>query len=139
MTTRGHGTQGWYTARAVAKAQPAARATNTARTIGCAQPIRCGRGTGGEAGSEGGRSARSGVRSPRVLAAAALAARSLNSVDDHHLFRSGVRRELGDRVDIVGEADDVAPAIELIVERRPGVSSSTFTFPPAAVRSWWRR
>ena len=29
-------------------------------------------------------------------------------VDDHGLFRSGVRSELGDRVDVVGEADDVA-------------------------------
>jgi DNA-binding NarL/FixJ family response regulator len=32
-------------------------------------------------------------------------------VDDHALFRSGVRSELGDEVDVVGEADDVAPAI----------------------------
>ncbi|MDQ2753961.1 MAG: response regulator transcription factor [Actinomycetota bacterium] len=42
-------------------------------------------------------------------------------VDDHHLFRSGVRSELGDAVEVVGEADDVAPAIELIIERRPEV------------------
>jgi DNA-binding NarL/FixJ family response regulator len=32
-------------------------------------------------------------------------------VDDHGLFRSGVRFELGDDVEVVGEADDVAPAI----------------------------
>jgi len=32
-------------------------------------------------------------------------------VDDHGLFRSGVRSELGDDVEVVGEADDVAPAI----------------------------
>jgi DNA-binding NarL/FixJ family response regulator len=32
-------------------------------------------------------------------------------VDDHGLFRSGVRSELGDDVDVVGEADDVQPAI----------------------------
>ncbi|MHB1533099.1 MAG: response regulator [Acidimicrobiales bacterium] len=42
-------------------------------------------------------------------------------VDDHHLFRSGVRSELGDAVEITGEADDVDPAVELIMERRPEV------------------
>ena len=35
-------------------------------------------------------------------------------VDDHGLFRSGVRSELGDDVEVVGEADDVAPAIAAI-------------------------
>jgi DNA-binding NarL/FixJ family response regulator len=35
-------------------------------------------------------------------------------VDDHGLFRSGVRSELGDGVEVVGEADDVAPAIARI-------------------------
>jgi DNA-binding NarL/FixJ family response regulator len=42
-------------------------------------------------------------------------------VDDHHLFRSGVRSELGDAVEVVGEADDVEAAIDLIAERRPDV------------------
>jgi DNA-binding NarL/FixJ family response regulator len=42
-------------------------------------------------------------------------------VDDHGLFRSGVRSELGDQVDVIGEADDVAPAITLIAECRPDV------------------
>ncbi len=42
-------------------------------------------------------------------------------VDDHELFRAGVRNELGSRVTIVGEADDVEPAIELISERNPDV------------------
>jgi DNA-binding NarL/FixJ family response regulator len=42
-------------------------------------------------------------------------------VDDHHLFRAGVRSELGDAVDLVGEADDVGPAIEMINERQPDV------------------
>jgi DNA-binding NarL/FixJ family response regulator len=42
-------------------------------------------------------------------------------VDDHDLFRAGVRSALGDAVEIVGEADDVAPAIELISERLPAV------------------
>jgi DNA-binding NarL/FixJ family response regulator len=42
-------------------------------------------------------------------------------VDDHHLFRSGVRAELGDEVEVVGEADEVAAAVELILERTPEV------------------
>lgn len=42
-------------------------------------------------------------------------------VDDHGLFRSGVRSELSGHVEIVGEADDVAPAIDLIAERGPDV------------------
>lgn len=42
-------------------------------------------------------------------------------VDDHQLFRAGVRGELGEAVEVVGEADDVAPAIELIGERLPDV------------------
>jgi RNA polymerase sigma factor (sigma-70 family) len=42
-------------------------------------------------------------------------------VDDHALWRSGVRAELGDTVEVIGEADDVEPAIELIGERLPDV------------------
>jgi DNA-binding NarL/FixJ family response regulator len=42
-------------------------------------------------------------------------------VDDHHLFRAGVRSELGDAVDLVGEADEVPAAVELIGERLPDV------------------
>ena len=42
-------------------------------------------------------------------------------VDDHGLFRSGVRSELGDRVDVVGEAEDVEPAIARIAESLPDV------------------
>ena len=42
-------------------------------------------------------------------------------VDDHGLFRSGVRAELGRQVEVVGEADDVQPAIELIGELLPDV------------------
>jgi RNA polymerase sigma factor (sigma-70 family) len=42
-------------------------------------------------------------------------------VDDHRLFRSGVRAELGDSVDILGEADDVSPAIDLILTTHPDV------------------
>jgi DNA-binding NarL/FixJ family response regulator len=42
-------------------------------------------------------------------------------VDDHGLFRSGVRAELGRRVEVVGEADDVQPAIDLIASVQPDV------------------
>jgi DNA-binding NarL/FixJ family response regulator len=42
-------------------------------------------------------------------------------VDDHGLFRSGVRSELGDQVDVVGEADDVQPAIAGIARSEPDV------------------
>ena len=42
-------------------------------------------------------------------------------VDDHQLFRSGVKAELGDAVDVVGDADEVEAAIELIREREPDV------------------
>src|ERR1700683_1634968 len=42
-------------------------------------------------------------------------------VDDHGLFRSGVRAELGKQVEVVGEADDVQPAIELIGSLQPDV------------------
>ncbi len=42
-------------------------------------------------------------------------------VDDHGLFRAGVRAELGDQVDVVGEADSVEHAIERIVEFEPDV------------------
>src|SRR5215467_6713225 len=42
-------------------------------------------------------------------------------VDDHALFRSGVRSELGDGVDVVGEAEDVEPAIAGITACLPDV------------------
>ena len=42
-------------------------------------------------------------------------------VDDHALFRAGVRSELAEGVDVVGEADDVEPAIALIAECLPDV------------------
>ncbi len=42
-------------------------------------------------------------------------------VDDHRLFRSGVRAEIGDRVTVVAEADDVGPAVEAIELWSPDV------------------
>ena len=42
-------------------------------------------------------------------------------VDDHRLFRSGVRSELGPTVEVVGEAGGVADAVPLIKETEPDV------------------
>jgi DNA-binding NarL/FixJ family response regulator len=42
-------------------------------------------------------------------------------VDDHALFRAGVRSELGGPVDVVGEAGTVAEAVECVRELRPDV------------------
>jgi len=42
-------------------------------------------------------------------------------VEDHAVFRAGVRAELGDAVEVVGEADEVEAAIEMINERIPDV------------------
>ncbi len=42
-------------------------------------------------------------------------------VDDHHLFRSGVRAELGGNVDVVGEASDVQEAVSVILATSPEV------------------
>ncbi|GAA3243601.1 response regulator [Nonomuraea angiospora] len=42
-------------------------------------------------------------------------------VDDHRLFRSGVRAELGDSIEVVGEAEDVETAVKAIAEHQPDV------------------
>jgi len=42
-------------------------------------------------------------------------------VDDHRLFLSGVRAELGERFQVVGHAEDVASAIAAIAETHPDV------------------
>jgi DNA-binding NarL/FixJ family response regulator len=42
-------------------------------------------------------------------------------VDDHQMFRAGVRAELGDAVEVVGEAADVESAVQGIRASRPEV------------------
>jgi DNA-binding NarL/FixJ family response regulator len=42
-------------------------------------------------------------------------------VDDHGLFRAGVRNELGEAIDVVGEAGSVAEAVPLVKELDPDV------------------
>jgi DNA-binding NarL/FixJ family response regulator len=42
-------------------------------------------------------------------------------VDDHAMFRAGVRAELGTSVDVVAEAADVDEAVAAVVQHRPDV------------------
>ncbi|GII75590.1 DNA-binding response regulator [Sphaerisporangium rufum] len=42
-------------------------------------------------------------------------------VDDHRLFRSGVRAELGPQIEVVGEAEDVESAVGAIESLEPDV------------------
>jgi DNA-binding NarL/FixJ family response regulator len=42
-------------------------------------------------------------------------------VDDHRMFRTGVQAELGDAVEVVGEAEDVEQAINVVLATRPDV------------------
>lgn len=42
-------------------------------------------------------------------------------VDDHSLVRAGVKAEIGDHVQVVGEADDVDGAIDVITALQPDV------------------
>ncbi len=55
----------------------------------------------------------SGVRDPRRMRVAI--------VDDHDLFRAGVRAEIGEFVEVVGEASGVDSAVALIERERPDV------------------
>jgi DNA-binding NarL/FixJ family response regulator len=49
------------------------------------------------------------------------AAPSVVIVDDHALFRSGVRAELAERVEVLAEAGTVEEAVAAILEHRPDV------------------
>lgn len=42
-------------------------------------------------------------------------------VDDHDLFRAGVKSELPERIEVIGDASQVEAAIEMIRERQPDV------------------
>ena len=42
-------------------------------------------------------------------------------VDDHRIFRSGVRAELGEMVEVLGEADTVEEAVRAVNELEPDV------------------
>jgi DNA-binding NarL/FixJ family response regulator len=47
--------------------------------------------------------------------------RTVVIVDDHAMFRTGVRAELGNAVDVVAEAADVDQAVKAVLEHRPEV------------------
>jgi DNA-binding NarL/FixJ family response regulator len=49
------------------------------------------------------------------------APRRIVIVDDHGIFRAGVRSELSDSIEVVGEAGTVGEAIPLVVETDPDV------------------
>jgi DNA-binding NarL/FixJ family response regulator len=49
------------------------------------------------------------------------AARRVVIVDDHGIFRAGVRSELGDSIEVVGETGTVGEAIPLVIETDPDV------------------
>ena len=60
-------------------------------------------------------------------------------VDDHRVFRSGVRAELGPavadgRLDIVGEAGDVDEAVTVVAHTRPDVVLLDVHLPGGSVR-----
>ena len=42
--------------------------------------------------------------------------------DDHHIWRSGLRVDLGDGFEVVGESEDAATAIDLINETHPDLA-----------------
>ena len=42
-------------------------------------------------------------------------------VDDHAMFRTGVRAELGSSVDVVAEAADVDQAVTAVIKHQPEV------------------
>jgi len=42
-------------------------------------------------------------------------------VDDHAMFRAGVKAEIAQQVDVVGEAEDVDTAVEAVLRLRPEV------------------
>jgi DNA-binding NarL/FixJ family response regulator len=50
-----------------------------------------------------------------------MAGRSVVIVDDHAMFRTGVRAELADHVEVLGEAADVDEAVRAVLGLRPEV------------------
>ncbi len=61
-------------------------------------------------------------------------------VDDHDMFRTGVRASLDTRIEVVGEAADVGSAIEAVRRERPASCcwTSTSRAATAAAAPRWR-
>jgi DNA-binding NarL/FixJ family response regulator len=78
-------------------------------------------------GGSGGLSGAGGAQASGAGAGAAAAGRRSRVVlvDDHRMFRTGVRAEIGETdrtgIDVVGEADDVDSAVAVVTETRPDV------------------
>ena len=60
-------------------------------------------------------------------------------VDDHAMFRAGVRAELGGAVEVVAEAADVDQAVAAIPRTSPTSCCSTCTCPAVAALEVMRR
>ena len=58
---------------------------------------------------------------PDTTAAVPLGPVRVVLVDDHRMFRTGVRAELGEAVEVVGEAEDAPQAVSVITATRPDV------------------
>ncbi|MBO3663035.1 LuxR C-terminal-related transcriptional regulator [Microbacterium stercoris] len=56
-------------------------------------------------------------------------------VDDHSIFRSGLRHDLDGRIEVVGEAADVASAVAVIAAQQPDVVLLDVHLPSGAGRS----
>ncbi len=61
------------------------------------------------------------MSSVEVVGVAGSAGTRVVVADDHPIWRSGIRADLGDRFQVVGEADDAASAIEVITRTEPDV------------------
>lgn len=61
------------------------------------------------------------MSAPGASTRASVAETRVVVVDDHGLFRAGVKAELGDRVKVVGDAGTVQEAVSRIVETEPDV------------------
>jgi DNA-binding NarL/FixJ family response regulator len=77
--------------------------------------------TARDPGTGAGSTAAPGETAPGCSTAAAGSVPRVVIVDDHHLFRSGVRAELGTELEVVGDAGTVEAAVALIREQRPDV------------------
>jgi DNA-binding NarL/FixJ family response regulator len=56
--------------------------------------------------------------------------------DDHHIWRSGLRADLGDGFDVVGEAEDATSAIERIDATTPDLALVDLHMPEGGGSRW---
>src|SRR5438132_512998 len=102
----------------VSRSASCARGSRAATRAGAARASRR-RKRGRALGSGQGHRGRDQHRRPRPLVSAA--APRVLIVDDHALFRAGVRTLLGEQVEVVGECGEVGSAVAAIEELEPDV------------------